>query len=242
MKKGIAVVLALIMTGISMKIPGDVSKAVQMEETTEAEIETEREEEIPKDEREKVSGTSFRTISSDVVTGPGAGIIDEKEANIVSLMIPQKVEVVIDPWGMDGNGQIYSKQYTIRNVGETIGMLTLSNVISSFSAQSGVEIRGDSGGIHEGQEKSIYMKMVFENGDEVAFSEQGSEYKIKLVPGEEIGFWFSGEVNENTSQPWIDGDVEVKTNYFWEEEVINDTDTFEEESLIWNSIAGSKGE
>lgn len=49
-------------------------------------------------------------------------------ARTVSLQIPQKLQIVIDPFEMDGKGQIYSEQYMVRNMGETAGALTLAFV------------------------------------------------------------------------------------------------------------------
>ncbi len=40
----------------------------------------------------------------------------EDRAEIKDLQIPQKLEIVIDPWEMDGKEQIYSEQYTIRSI------------------------------------------------------------------------------------------------------------------------------
>lgn len=220
MKKGIAVVLALIMTGISMKIPGDVSMAVQMEEstagveeTTEAETEAESEDNLEFD-----PGTSFRTIPSKAVTGPGAEIDDSRDNGMISLQIPQRISVVIDPWEMDGKGQIYSEQYVIRNVGETAGKLVLAGSIYSSWDRNGIVVRTDNNGIHSGQDKSIYMEMAFGNGDYTVYTLEEMEYEVRLEAGEELAFWFSGEVNEEALYPWKNGDFGVTMKYTWEEE------------------------
>ena len=54
---------------------------------------------------------------------------DAGMSEVENLQIPQKLEIVIDPWEMDGKSQIYSEQYTIRNTGEAAGVLTLSQLI-----------------------------------------------------------------------------------------------------------------
>lgn len=43
---------------------------------------------------------------------------EPEDTDLKQLQIPQKLEVVIDPWEMDGKSQIYSEQYVIRNDGK----------------------------------------------------------------------------------------------------------------------------
>lgn len=145
---------------------------------------------------------------------------DAGMSEVENLQIPQKLEIVIDPWEMDGKSQIYSEQYTIRNTGEAAGVLTLSQLICRPQEKSDVIVRTDKGGVHDTEEKSLYMEMIFGNGESVALSEEGTEYRAVLKSGEELSFWFAGEVNEYAADGWKDEDVAVGVVYSWDEEAI----------------------
>lgn len=137
-----------------------------------------------------------------------------------SLRMPQRLEVVIDPWEMDGRSQIYSDQYTIRNTGETTGVLTLSQLTCKPQEKSSVVVRSDKNGLHDNEEKSVYMEMLFGNGDSVVLTEEETEYKAELKPSEEISLCFAGEVNEYAADGWQNGDITVEVVYSWDEEAI----------------------
>ena len=145
---------------------------------------------------------------------------DTEMSEVENLQIPQKLEIVIDPWEMDGKSQIYSEQYTIRNTGEAAGVLTLSQLICRPQEKSEVVVRTDKDGVHDTEEKSLYMEMIFGNGESVALSEEGTEYRAVLKSGEELSFWFAGEVNEYAADGWKDEDVAVGVVYSWDEEAI----------------------
>ena len=135
-----------------------------------------------------------------------------------SLQMPQKLEVVIDPWEMDGKGQIYSERYQIRNTGEDTGRLTLAGLTCKPREKSGAIVRTDRNGIHEDKRKSIYMEMVFSTGERIVLSEEGAGYEAELRPGEEISLEFSGEVNEYASGSWDNEDIIVGVVYSWDME------------------------
>lgn len=145
---------------------------------------------------------------------------DAGMSEVENLQIPQKLEIVIDPWEMDGKSQIYSEQYTIRNTGEAAGVLTLSQLICRPQEKGDVIVRTDKDGVHDTEEKSLYMEMIFGNGESVVLSEEGTEYRAVLKSGEELSFWFAGEVNEYAAEGWKDEDVAVGVVYSWDEEAI----------------------
>lgn len=145
---------------------------------------------------------------------------DAGMSEVENLQIPQKLEIVIDPWEMDGKSQIYSEQYTIRNTGEAAGVLTLSQLICRPQEKGDVIVRTDKDRVHDTEEKSLYMEMIFGNGESVALSEEGTEYRAVLKSGEELSFWFAGEVNEYAAEGWKDEDVAVGVVYSWDEEAI----------------------
>lgn len=168
-------------------------------------------------------------------------VVNEKEENeenvepedigLRQLQIPQKLEVVIDPWEMDGRSQIYSEQYVIRNDGKEQGILTLSNLACRVSEQSRAVVTTNRSGLHDGDEKLIYMQMKFGNGDQIDLSEDGSSYQVELQPEEELSVCFEGEVNENASESWQDGDIAVTVAYSWDvKQVLDDVDGKEEKT------------
>lgn len=132
-----------------------------------------------------------------------------------SLQMPEKFEVVIDPWETDGRGQVYSEQYVIQNTGKDVGILTLSNLTCKPQEGSGAVIRTDREGLHRDGRKSIYMEMLFGTGEKIVLSEEETEYETELKPGEELSVQFVGEVNEYASRVWENADVNVGVVYSW---------------------------
>lgn len=159
---------------------------------------------------------------------------DNKSAasGMKNLQIPQKMEIVIDPWEMDGRGQIYSETYVIKNRGNTTGTLTLSNLACKPGESSGVIVRSNKDGLHDNEEKALYMEMRFGDSDYIVMSEQGAEYQAELKPEEELTIRFTGEVNENTSEDWANVNVRVASViYSWNmEEISADEDADDKES------------
>ncbi len=159
---------------------------------------------------------------------------EPEDTDLKQLQIPQKLEVVIDPWEMDGKSQIYSEQYVIRNDGKEPGMLTLSNLACKVSEQSGAVVTTNRAGLHDGDEKLICMQIIFGNGDRIDLSENDSTYQAELQPGEEVSLCFEGEVNEYASESWKDGDVAVTVAYSWDLKQTSD-----EASQVDNADANS---
>lgn len=145
-------------------------------------------------------------------------VADEDRENRVCLQIPQKLDLMIDPFEINGKGQIYSENFIIKNAGTGAGILTLSNIVCKPGDESEVTVVTDNEGMHATYEKYVYAKIVFGNGDEIVLSQEGSEYEIRLLPGEELHFCYSGEVNENALQSWKEHDVTVGVIYSWDVE------------------------
>lgn len=138
-----------------------------------------------------------------------------KTSEMKDLQIPQKLDVVIDPWGMDGKEQIYSEEYSIKNTGEMAGILTLSRLTCKPQEKSSTVVKMDKKGLHDNGEKAVYMEMIFENDDRVILSEVDAEYQVNLEPGEELNFRFAGEVNEYAEDKWTNEDIKVDIVYSW---------------------------
>lgn len=133
----------------------------------------------------------------------------------VCLQIPEKLEITVDPLEINGNGQVYSNQYIIKNSGSTAGTLILSDFVCEPRKNSGAIVKTNNIGIHDDSEKSVYVEAVFGNGDKVILSQPDAKYEIKLNSSEELLLTFSGEVNENASRKWEDDDVIVSMVYSW---------------------------
>lgn len=140
---------------------------------------------------------------------------DNEQSGMKKLQIPQKMTVVVDPWELDGRGQIYSEQYAVRNTGDVAGIVTISGSICKSSRQDEIVVKSDREGLHENSVKSVYMEMEFSNGDKTTLSKEGSTYQAELGPGEELAIRFLGEVNENASKVWKDGDITIDAVYSW---------------------------
>ena len=103
---------------------------------------------------------------------------------------------------------------------------------------SGVIIKNDNNGIHDAAEKFVYLEIVFGNGHRIIFPSEGTDYEVRLEPGEELRFFYRGEVNENAPQGWREHDLMVGMIYFWniEKEVLeNEIDLKEEEIPVFDS-------
>lgn len=184
---------------------------VKEKDTVEEETEAENDKEYEGKDREKLVGEK-ESVSDEAVASA-----------MKNLLIPQKLDIVIDPWEMDGRGQIYSEKYVIRNEGETTGILTLSNLTCKSQESGNVIVRSDKNGLHDDEEKALYLEMWFGDSDCIVLSEQGAEYQTELEPGEEIIIYFAGEVNEYASEDWGSNDVKVSIVYSWDvEEALTD--------------------
>ncbi len=221
---------------------------------------------IPEKEKTENAGNKRETPAtpSDLESKGNSGDASEKKQNIVSLVIPQKLEVVIDPFEIDGKTQVYSEKYSIKNTGETKGVLQLTQLACKSGKSGEVKVRKNQDGIHDGEKKKIYLEMVLEyeklkdnaaedeeNNDEgaeeeetgrlengrsenktieeenlkteregekhIVLSWEDTSYEQVLEAGEEAVIYFCGEVNENASQPWENGDVEITVVYDWKE-------------------------
>lgn len=192
--------------------------------------------------RESVSQTN-PLPDTDTAAARAVTPSDIKAPGLASLEIPQKMEVIIDPWEIDGRTQIYSEPYTIRNNGKTAGTLLLTFTCTP-GENAGAVVREDSENLHndKNEEKSLYIKLISGDGEEIIFSEEGAEYQVRLEPGDEMTLRFEGEVNENAAEPWRDGDVEIDGVYSWEteDEIPEDTSEESEEENVNTNKADIK--
>lgn len=269
MKKIIAVLSALLI-GLSYSQPGSVAMAAddpqmaagsQNPETTQASSADEGNSSVAQipssidDENlwvkrfwKKITGSGEK---EDLQKNPDSEIQQETQigehkteeapvSGIKNLQIPQKLAVIIDPWEMDGKGQVYSEPYIIRNTGDTPGILTLSNLACKPHEQSGVVVKTAKEGLHDSGDKSIYVEMMLGNGDQIVFTTEKSQYQTELNPGEELDIRFAGEVNENAFGEWNDQDVTISVVYSWETKQELDGLNLEEEQADDSSVDGQQ--
>ena len=132
---------------------------------------------------------------------------------LTSLLMPQKFEIVMDPWEMDGRTQVYSEQYIIKNTGDMSGTLKLTGIACEVGED--VHVQENSDGIHSGKDKKLYIELLINDEDRFVLMPEGTDYEMKLAPDESITLEFTGEMNENTPKNWQDSDVKISVTYDW---------------------------
>ncbi len=136
---------------------------------------------------------------------------------VLGLIVPEKMTLILDPWEIEGRGQVYSEQYVFKNTGTTAGRLTLYDLACVPQAQSGGTVRAQREEINEDDSKAIYVELVLSNGDAVTFLEDGSgRYEIELEAGDELAVYFDGEININNTAAWENGELKVTLSYVWD--------------------------
>lgn len=183
--------------------------------------------------KESISGSNIpETKASDQEDTQTNSPDLEKTAKIMCLQLPEKLQIVIDPWEIDGEGQIHSEPFVVKNIGNASGTLTLT-FICRMDEKDGVNMKETREGLHDSNQKLIYMKVALGNGEEAAFTREGAQCQAQLQPDEELSLRFEGEVNENAEEPWESGDIEIEGMYIWEkedEEYASEEDTLSEET------------
>ncbi len=220
MKKSIGIIAALLL-GVSTGSLNIFAAAGQEEAIPKATPSNAGQEQKQTDEKEEAAGSEI--------------------SQITNLQIPQRLAVVLDPWELDGKGQIYSEEYTIQNAGDTSGILTLSFVCTP-GEHSGVSVAANREGIHDEEQKCLFIKIVFGNGEELCLSEEGTKYRIGLEAGEALTIRFEGELNENASGQWKAGDVSIEGIYSWDaaKKLSEDTNPQERSIALPDDEADSK--
>lgn len=148
-----------------------------------------------------------------VATPAQAEKITEEEGDPVRLQVPQKFDIVLDPWEIDGKGQIYSEEYVIRNTSGEQGTLKMIGIVAE--AGEDVNVRSDSADIHEGNDRDICIQMVMNGEDRLTLLPEGADYEIILEADSDVTITFTGEMNENAKDGWRGRDVKIKVIYDW---------------------------
>ncbi len=160
---------------------------------------------------------------------------------LTSLLMPQKFEIVLDPWEMDGRTQIYSEQYIIKNTGDMPGTLKLTGIACETGED--VHVQESSDGIHNGKDKKLYIELLVNDEERLVLMPEGTDYEIELAPNENITLEFTGEMNENTPQNWQNSDVRISVTYDWHAETMESIpEPTEEDSECSESESVAEGE
>lgn len=160
---------------------------------------------------------------------------------LTSLLMPQKFEIVLDPWEMDGRTQIYSEQYIIKNTGDMLGTLKLTGIACETGEDVHVQESNDS--IHNGKDKKLYIELLVNDEERLVLMPEGTDYEIELAPDESITLEFTGEMNENTPQNWQNSDVRISVTYDWRAETMESiSEPTEEDSECSESESVAEGE
>lgn len=169
-----------------------------------------------------VSDGDGATVSGGDSTGA-----TEQEENIstqaemsqeIVLILPTRLDFVIDPWEISGPGQLYSSVFMVQNVGDTPGWLNIEEIKLECGEDTGVVILTEVTGIRDNTEKNIYMEMHCNDGNVLIMSEEGQAHRVWLEPGEKFEFEFKGSVNQQSELEWKAKDVSVHMVYSWEKE------------------------
>lgn len=168
--------------------------------------------------QDEVKNTEEETVSSKVSTGDDQKILENDlvsavENNPVRLQVPEKFDVVMDPWEMDGKGQIYSGEYTIKNISGAKGTLKLTGIAAGTEEDVGVQ--SDHEDVHTGNGRDLFVEMVVNGEDSLTLLPGGTDYEAILEADEGVTLRFAGEMNENAEDGWHDGDVAITVVYDW---------------------------
>jgi hypothetical protein len=158
--------------------------------------------------------------------GPG----DEKESSmpdddsdVVNLIIPATVSIIIDPFEINGRGQVFSDTYKIQNLGHTDVVMTFTDMRCTFANEADFEPMARPFEEYGGSSrKSMYLLLDFGREDispvVLTDSNHISEVSIPLSganadTASSISLSFSGYVGQNLNTHWHDGDVKISLGY-----------------------------
>lgn len=165
---------------------------------------------------------------------------------LVSLQVPLKMNVTLNPWELDGQAQIYSHLYEICNQGDTAGTLRLYDLVCG--GNDDIIIQDSAEEIHNGNEKKVYLELIVNEKDIVVLTRRSTEYTVQLKPKEEITLQFHGELNEKALREWESSDLDIMVKYQWEDEetaenMLEDemTETEHEGSIVEETETSEEG-
>lgn len=150
---------------------------------------------------------------------------DDYDSEVLNVLVPTRVSIIIDPFGINGKDQIRSDTYEIINYGNSDVTLTFTDIKLSFADNENFEPlanpvdRNSNSGL-----KSIFMLLDF-GRDDISpavitdFYETNdiiipmASAKLDSAEMSSVHLSFSGSVNELADEEWQDGDVSVTLTY-----------------------------
>jgi hypothetical protein len=147
------------------------------------------------------------------------------EYPVMNVLLPLSLDFTIDPFEINGRGQVHSEEYVIRNLGDTGVTVRFDRMDVAFAGEGDFEALAEPFDENSGSgRKSIYLSMNFEGGrfpPVVMTDAQAPKYFAALLEapvggdasGSALSFSFSGSVNHLPYSQWQEGDVKVEITY-----------------------------
>ena len=148
----------------------------------------------------------------------------EDGSAVLNVLVPTTVSVTLDPFELNGRGQIYSDVYEIKNFGDNNVLLTFTDLQITFPDDKNFEaLASPFDEKRVSKLKSIYMQLDFGRDDEpsavLTDSDWEGEVTIPLSGDQSdpertlVSLSFSGNINHLPKVPWRDGDVRINLTY-----------------------------
>lgn len=158
-----------------------------------------------------VEGT---TVSGNELQAGVEPIQDALPKGVMSFQVPDNLDFVMDPFEINGRGQIFSKEYYFSNLGSERIRVKLS-AIQCFMAE-GVKMAGEgeaSQAVIESKEKVLQLQLIFGTGESITLTEGSGEYEMVLEPGQKIGLCIAGSMSRYPEISWESEDVRLALVY-----------------------------
>ena len=152
----------------------------------------------------------------------------EYNTDLLDVVLPISVTIRIDPYELNGRGQIFSDKYKIQNMGSTDVLLTFTDMKVTFANNQDFEALAQPVD-KEGKSdlKAIYLVMDFDRDDipPVVLTDEKLEGHVSIpMPAAKKGtadtssfsISFSGNVNESPAKSWCNGDISITLHYILE--------------------------
>jgi hypothetical protein len=157
-----------------------------------------------------------------------AGVEAETDDDILHVIVPQRLDFVIDPFEITGRGQVYSEPHVIENRGDADVFLTFSDISVVFENEMEVEameIPFDEYRYAGSARKAIYLLLDFGREDipPIVLTDETARASVSGIllrtggSGSNIcTLGLSGIVNCDANAGWRDGEVKINLNYHME--------------------------
>ncbi len=162
--------------------------------------------------------------SESAISGSTSESAIEYDSDLLDVVLPLTVSITIDPYELNGKGQIYSDIYKIENLGSTDVQFTFTDMKVIFANKKDFKALTRPFDMESKSDlKAIYLVINFGRDDippvVLTDEERDSQVSIpiaSLKTGTEdnsFSISFSGNLNENPAMGWRNGDVTIKIQY-----------------------------